>query len=79
MIIINAQTINESIFVHLAGTFEKGIEWILKHGNDWFDEEYCFFAYEVTVDKDDYIDEGLDNAFYINLKGVMSKDNPLYR
>lgn len=78
MIKIDAHTRSYSVFVHIASTFEKGVEWILKHGDNWCDEDYCFFACEVSVDKDEYFDEKMDNAFYIDLKGNMLKDNPLY-
>lgn len=78
MFAINAQTREESMFVHLASTLEKGVEWIKKHGHGWYEEEYCFFSHEVTIDKDDYIDEGYDNACYIDLAGNMSELNPLF-
>lgn len=78
MIAIHVSTVKDSDFVHLASTMEKAKEWILKHGQDWTDEKYCFFAYPVKVDKDSYYELGEDYAVYIDTKGETSHRNPLF-
>ena len=79
MIIVNIYQINDSHYVHLASTFEEAVKWVLKHGQDWSEEKYCFIAYEVTLDKDDYCDDKNDNAWFIDIQGNMTKDNPLFK
>lgn len=79
MIIVFGYKIDESDYVHLASTFEDAVKWILKHGQDWYEGKYCFLAYEVTLDKDEYYDEKNDNAWFIDLQGNMSKYNPLFK
>lgn len=79
MFVIEYHTVDDAMFVHLASTLEKGVEWVLKHGDNWDDEDYCFFAYETIIDKDEFFDKGTDDAYYINMKGELSKDNPLFK
>jgi len=77
MIAVHIQTLKESDFVHVASTMEKAIAWVVKHGQDWCEEHYCFFAYTVEVDKEGYVENGTDDAYYIDVNGIASKENPL--
>lgn len=74
---INHLTKEDSVFAHLTSSLDKGVEWVLKYGDDWSSEEYCFIAIPVTLDKDECFDDD-DDAYFIDLKGNLLKENPLY-
>ena len=79
LIAVEAVTKEEGLFLHVASTLEKAIEWIKKHGKDWYDEEYCFIAYSVEVDNDDFC-EDINDLVYITKDGIIvGGDNPLFK
>lgn len=80
MFIIEARTVNESLFVHLASTMEKGVEWVKKNSEGWYDcrEDYCFYIYGVTIDNEGPLDEKSENAMFIDIDGNLTTEHPLF-
>lgn len=77
MLALHVKTKDGILFVHLSSTLEKAIEWIRKYGDDWAEDEYCFFVHSIEVDLDDYEQDEYEMSCYIDLKGNIHDNIPL--
>lgn len=62
----------ESLFVHLASSFDKAIKWIEKNGKKWDEDPYKFVMYETELDKSGDM-EDFDVLVHVDKHGEIIK------
>lgn len=78
MFIVEVRTLLDSEVAYVTTSIDKAVELVIKDGQDWYDNaDYCFYVWQARVDSIDCFDDA-DNAYYIDLKGNLSRYNPLY-